>query len=96
MPTSPWTPASSRPSDPGIRERTKNDDRRTPQARTGLRGLPVRGNPASTATATADSWATDAVLVRPDGCAVWSAQGTPTDAEALRAALLRWFGSEAV
>jgi hypothetical protein len=48
-----------------------------------------------TATVAADSWGTDAVLIRPDGYALWSAQGTPTDAEALRAALLRWFGSEA-
>ncbi|MFJ5552589.1 FAD-dependent monooxygenase [Streptomyces sp. NPDC093225] len=43
-----------------------------------------------------DGWGTGAVLIRPDGYAVWSARGTTSDAEALRAALARWFGPEGV
>ncbi|MEV7730034.1 FAD-dependent oxidoreductase [Streptomyces sp. NPDC087917] len=46
------------------------------------------------ATAAADSWGAAAVLLRPDGYAVWSAQGDDRDAEELRAALTRWFGAE--
>lgn len=45
-----------------------------------------------TATAASDAWGTGAVLVRPDGYAVWSALGDAGDAEELRLALTRWFG----
>ena len=36
---------------------------------------------------------TDAVLVRPDGYAVWSARGDSEDPDTLKAALMRWFGT---
>lgn len=45
-----------------------------------------------TATAATGAWGADAVLLRPDGYAVWSALGDDRDAEELRAALTRWFG----
>lgn len=47
-----------------------------------------------TATTDGDGWDTGALLLRPDGYAAWSALGDGRDAEALRAALTRWFGPE--
>jgi hypothetical protein len=44
------------------------------------------------ATPVSGTWDTDAVLVRPDGYAVWSGRGDHRDAESLRTALTRWFG----
>ncbi|WP_105970501.1 FAD-dependent monooxygenase [Streptomyces geranii] len=45
-----------------------------------------------TATPAAGSWHTDAVLVRPDGYALWSARADRRDTGSLRTALTRWFG----
>ncbi|WP_411082996.1 FAD-dependent monooxygenase [Streptomyces sp. cmx-18-6] len=44
------------------------------------------------ATAEGDGLPTEAVLLRPDGYAVWSARGGTEDARDLKAALVRWFG----
>ena len=46
------------------------------------------------ATPAGDAGGAGAVLVRPDGYAVWSALGDHRDAGSLRAALTRWFGPE--
>ncbi|BCL12561.1 FAD-dependent oxidoreductase [Micromonospora sagamiensis] len=47
-----------------------------------------------TAVPGGDAWDTGALLVRPDGYAVWSARDDSGDTAALRAALTRWFGPE--
>ncbi|MGK5671861.1 FAD-dependent oxidoreductase [Micromonospora sp. URMC 106] len=47
-----------------------------------------------TAVAGGDAWGAQALLVRPDGYAVWSARGDSGDTAALRATLTRWFGPE--
>jgi hypothetical protein len=44
-------------------------------------------------TAVADEpFAATALLVRPDGCTAWSADGRGREAKNLRASLARWFG----
>lgn len=49
---------------------------------------------ATPAPPAGDGRRTEALLVRPDGYAVWSARGDGHDAGTLRAALTRWFGPE--
>ncbi|MCS0637808.1 FAD-dependent monooxygenase [Streptomyces sp. LP05-1] len=47
------------------------------------------------ATAADEGWGTGALLVRPDGYALWSAHDDATDTGALRTALTRWLGRPA-
>ncbi|WP_424217620.1 FAD-dependent monooxygenase (plasmid) [Streptomyces sp. BI20] len=79
------------PARPLLLDTTGRADLRTLAAPWGDRVDTVR----ATAPEGTDPWGTDAVLVRPDGYALWSARNTTTDPEALRTALHHWFGPPA-